>query len=148
MRKFGDELSTREATICVPDGRVWKMEMKKSENEIWLCEGWEEFLKFYFLTFGFFLVFNFEGNSQFSARIFDSSANEIHYPLKHKPQKQNLLEAKCSRKRPKSFDHCGDMTRSMKQKLKDEDEIIDIEDEDALEDYKSGNGDRNGENKR
>ncbi|KAI9093304.1 hypothetical protein K1719_027318 [Acacia pycnantha] len=103
VRRFENELCASEATIGVPDGRVWKMELKKSENEVYFCKGWEEFVKYYSLRFGFFLVFKYEGKSQFSAVIFDSSAAEIYYPPKLNSEKQNSAP-KCRRKRPHSFD--------------------------------------------
>ncbi|KAI9071570.1 hypothetical protein K1719_046465 [Acacia pycnantha] len=89
VRRFENELCTSEATIGVPDGRVWKMELKKSENEVLFCKSWEEFVKYYSLRFGFFLVFTYRGNSQFNVVIFDPSAAEIYYPLKVNPEKQN-----------------------------------------------------------
>ncbi|KAK4285952.1 hypothetical protein QN277_002575 [Acacia crassicarpa] len=145
VRRFENELCASEATIGVPDGRVWKMELKKSENEVYFCKGWEEFVKYYSLRSGFFLVFKYEGKSQFSAVIFDSSAAEIYYPPKLNSEKQNSAP-KCRRKRPHSFDQCDHNTRSQKQKLvEDEKDIIDIEDDDALSHGKSGNRDRSGQ---
>ncbi|KAI9071569.1 hypothetical protein K1719_046464 [Acacia pycnantha] len=144
VRRFENELFTSEATIGVPDGRVWKMELKKSENEVLFCKSWEEFVKYYSLRFGFFLVFTYEGNSQFNVVIFDPSAAEIYYPLKVNPEKQNSAP-KRRNKRPSSFDQCGYNTRSQRRNLvEDEQEIIDIEDDNALSHGKSGNKDRAG----
>ncbi|KAI9093352.1 hypothetical protein K1719_027366 [Acacia pycnantha] len=144
VRRFENELCTSEATIGVPDGRVWKMELKKSENEVLFCKSWEEFVKYYSLRFGFFLVFTYRGNSQFNVVIFDPSAAEIYYPLKVNPEKQNSAPER-RRKRPSSFDQCGYNTSSQRQKLvEDEQEIIDIEDDNALSHGNSGNKDRTG----
>ncbi|XP_054814670.1 B3 domain-containing transcription factor VRN1-like [Prosopis cineraria] len=76
VRRFENGLSS-EATIGVPDGLAWKMELEKSENEVCFCKGWQEFVKYYSISFGFFLVFKYEGNSQFSVVIFDVSGAEI-----------------------------------------------------------------------
>ncbi|XP_024023162.1 uncharacterized protein LOC21400885 [Morus notabilis] len=44
-------------------------------------QGWPEFVKYYSLGFGHFLVFRYEGNSRFHACIFDTTTVEIEYPL-------------------------------------------------------------------
>ncbi|GFY89971.1 hypothetical protein Acr_07g0001680 [Actinidia rufa] len=46
----------------------------------WLHDGWKEFSEHHSISCGFFLVFNYEGNSKFNVLIFDLSASEIHYP--------------------------------------------------------------------
>ncbi|KAI9125578.1 hypothetical protein K1719_002996 [Acacia pycnantha] len=84
VRRFENELCTSEATIGVPDGRVWKMELKKSENEVVFCKSWEEFVKYYSLRFGYFLVFTYGGNSQFNVVIFDQSAAEEERQVLHR----------------------------------------------------------------
>ncbi|PSS26077.1 B3 domain-containing transcription factor [Actinidia chinensis var. chinensis] len=46
----------------------------------WLHDGWKEFSEHHSISCGFFLVFNYEGNSKFNVLIFDLSASEIQYP--------------------------------------------------------------------
>lgn len=58
------------------------MELKKWDDEIWLQNGWQEFLEYYSLTHGFFLVFEYtKRNCHFNVIIFDKSASEIDYPI-------------------------------------------------------------------
>ncbi|RHN65200.1 putative transcription factor B3-Domain family [Medicago truncatula] len=45
---FGNELE-KVATVTVPDGRDWKMRLKKRGNDIFFSNEWEEFAKYYSL---------------------------------------------------------------------------------------------------
>ncbi|KAK7401495.1 hypothetical protein VNO78_13025 [Psophocarpus tetragonolobus] len=81
IKRFGDELST-SATITVPDGRVWKMRLKKCGKDVLFCSKWREFVKYYSLSYGSHLVFRYEGNSKFRVLIFDVTCAEICYPRK------------------------------------------------------------------
>ncbi|KAI8542291.1 hypothetical protein RHMOL_Rhmol08G0127400 [Rhododendron molle] len=67
--------------LKVPDGMVWKVELMKSDDDAWLCNGWKEFAKHYSICFGHFLVFRYDGVSSFHVIIFDMTASEIEYPL-------------------------------------------------------------------
>ncbi|XP_028783074.1 putative B3 domain-containing protein Os04g0346900 [Neltuma alba] len=137
-RRYENELSTGEATIGIPDGCIWRMELKKSENEVCFGKGWREFVKYYSIKFGFILAFKYEGNSHFSLVIFDVSAAEIHYPLcKDNSEKQNL-ESKCPGKKS-SFNHCSYNTRRKRHELEDQEEIIDIDCANDLSPGKLGN---------
>ncbi|EXB37249.1 B3 domain-containing transcription factor VRN1 [Morus notabilis] len=57
------------------------MELRKSNGRFCLQKGWPEFVKYYSIGFGHFLVFRYEGNSRFHACIFDTTTVEIEYPL-------------------------------------------------------------------
>ncbi|XP_028777083.1 B3 domain-containing transcription factor VRN1 [Neltuma alba] len=80
LRKFGGELSTI-ATLSVPDGSVWRICIKKVDNNFWLHDGWKEFVQRYSIGVGCFLVFRYEGNSSFNVHIFNLAASEINYQL-------------------------------------------------------------------
>ncbi|KAJ7949819.1 B3 domain-containing transcription factor [Quillaja saponaria] len=80
VSEFGNKLSS-VVTITGPNGRVWKMELEKSNNEIWFRDDWHEFVNYYSISYYYFLVFRYEGNSNFHVSlIFDPTATEIHYP--------------------------------------------------------------------
>ncbi|PSS29379.1 B3 domain-containing transcription factor [Actinidia chinensis var. chinensis] len=76
---YGNELSTF-ATLTVPSGRDWRVGVEKADTMIWLHDGWKEFAEHHSISCGFFIVFNYEGNSNFYVLIFDLTAAEIHYP--------------------------------------------------------------------
>ncbi|XP_050210528.1 B3 domain-containing transcription factor VRN1-like [Mercurialis annua] len=81
VRLYGNDLSS-SVVLKVPTGAKWKLELVKSDGEIWFQEGWPEFVKFYSIAYGFFLVFECtQTNSEFNVIIFDKSALEIDYPL-------------------------------------------------------------------
>ena len=81
------ELST-VATVIAPYGGIWQVGLKKADNNIWFCNGWQDFTKYHSICYGYFLVFRYEGNSSFHIVIFDKTAIEIQYP----PKKNCKLE--------------------------------------------------------
>ncbi|KAJ4843961.1 hypothetical protein Tsubulata_021353 [Turnera subulata] len=69
------------AKLFLPNGRVWKLRIRrKGEEEIYLTEGWLEFLEHYSLHNDHFLIFKYKGRSNFKVRIFDVSGSEMQYP--------------------------------------------------------------------
>ncbi|RHN59088.1 putative transcription factor B3-Domain family [Medicago truncatula] len=81
ITRFGIELKN-VATVTAPDGRDWRMRLKKHGNYIFFYNEWQEFAKYYSLGYGCYLSFKYEGNSKFSVIIFDVTSVEICYPLK------------------------------------------------------------------
>ncbi|KAL7193193.1 hypothetical protein ACSBR2_024910 [Camellia fascicularis] len=80
MTKHGKNLANL-VFLNVPRGAVWKVELMNSNEEVWLSSGWKEFTEYYSIRFGHFLVFRYDGNSNFHVLIFDMSASEIEYPF-------------------------------------------------------------------
>uniref|UniRef100_A0A2N9HQA1 TF-B3 domain-containing protein n=1 Tax=Fagus sylvatica TaxID=28930 RepID=A0A2N9HQA1_FAGSY len=79
VSEIGEELST-VATLTVPSGGIWQVGLEKSDNNIWFCNGWQDFVEYHSICYGYFLVFKYEGNSNFHVLIFDKTATEIQYP--------------------------------------------------------------------
>ena len=69
------------ATLTVPYGGIWQVGLKKVDNNIWFCNGWQDFVEYHSICYGYFLVFRYEGNSSFHVLIFDKTTTEIQYPL-------------------------------------------------------------------
>ncbi|KAF5958198.1 hypothetical protein HYC85_005423 [Camellia sinensis] len=81
VRKYGEKLKlSKLAFLKVPSGAVWQVELSNSRGHVWLHNGWKEFMKYYSISYGHFLVFQYNGNSIFHVLIFDKSASEIEYP--------------------------------------------------------------------
>ncbi|XP_050210525.1 B3 domain-containing transcription factor VRN1-like isoform X2 [Mercurialis annua] len=81
VRLYGNNLPL-SVVLKVPGGAKWKLELVKSDGEIWFQNGWQEFVKYYSIAYGSFLVFEYNyTNSQFNVTIFDTSTLEIDYPL-------------------------------------------------------------------
>ncbi|GMJ06850.1 REPRODUCTIVE MERISTEM 39, REDUCED VERNALIZATION RESPONSE 1 [Hibiscus trionum] len=78
VKKFGGELSS-VATLAVPDGRRWLVELWKDNQRIWLDSGWNAFVEYYSICIGYFLVFKYEGNSHFDVNVYNLKASEIDY---------------------------------------------------------------------
>ncbi|KAK8564289.1 hypothetical protein V6N13_005478 [Hibiscus sabdariffa] len=79
VKKFGDELSSI-ATLTVPSGRQWLVELWEDNKKIWLDGGWNAFVEYYSICIGYFLVFKYEGNSRFDVNVYNLKASEIDYP--------------------------------------------------------------------
>lgn len=77
--KHGKDLLER-VILKVPNGDVWRVDLQKSGDEIWLKNGWWEFAEHYSLKYGHLLMFKYERFSIFGVVIFDTSATEIVYP--------------------------------------------------------------------
>ncbi|THG13383.1 hypothetical protein TEA_008236 [Camellia sinensis var. sinensis] len=88
VRKYGEKLKlSKLAFLKVPSGAVWQVELSNSRGHVWLHNGWKEFMKYYSISYGHFLVFQYNGNSIFHVLIFDKSASEIEYPSGQTNQK-------------------------------------------------------------
>ncbi|KAL9272559.1 B3 domain-containing transcription factor VRN1-like protein [Drosera capensis] len=79
MNMHGKDLSN---VVClhVPNGGEWRVELSKRNGGAWFEEGWKEFVSFYSIVLGHFILFRYDGNSRFHVVIFDMSACEIEYP--------------------------------------------------------------------
>lgn len=75
VRKFGDELSS-VATLSVPNGRDWLVELRKAGQKLWFHDGWHEFVKHHCIHAGNLLIFRYEGNSNFDIYMFNLTACE------------------------------------------------------------------------
>ncbi|XP_074320136.1 B3 domain-containing transcription factor VRN1-like isoform X2 [Silene latifolia] len=68
-------------SLKIPTGKTWKIELLKENGRAWFKDGWHEFVTYYSICHGHFLMFTYRGMSQFNVFIFDMSACEIEYPL-------------------------------------------------------------------
>ncbi|KAJ6900199.1 B3 domain-containing transcription factor VRN1-like [Populus alba x Populus x berolinensis] len=78
VEKFGEGLSDI-AKVAVPNGDEWQVGITKEHNNIWLDEGWQEFVEHHSIGSGYLVVFRYRGDSNFSVLIFDMTACEIQY---------------------------------------------------------------------
>ncbi|KAK6796224.1 hypothetical protein RDI58_003925 [Solanum bulbocastanum] len=77
--KYGADL--RDVVFLeVPTGAIWQVKLLQNSNGTkWLNHGWNQFKEYYSIAIGYFLLFQYNGNSHFSVFIFDLSASEIEY---------------------------------------------------------------------
>ncbi|KAK2430258.1 B3 domain-containing transcription factor VRN1 [Trifolium repens] len=134
ITRFGNELKN-VATIVVPDGCVWEMELKKCDEYpqvmfvfqslVKLCSDhdtgtgsfvWQEFVEYYSIGYGCYLSFKYEGNSKFSVIIFDATSVEICYPLKTpgtNEEPNTKYDSPRKRSKVETSESCGKKTESM-----------------------------------
>ncbi|KAL5705020.1 hypothetical protein ACHQM5_023372 [Ranunculus cassubicifolius] len=82
IRSYLGKTLPRTVLLNAPCGKKWPVHLSEDEGQVWFLEGWNEFKKYYSISFGHLLVFKYDGNYQFSVVIFDMSATEIEYPSK------------------------------------------------------------------
>ncbi|XP_059668852.1 B3 domain-containing transcription factor VRN1-like [Cornus florida] len=78
VRKYSDELSD-VAILTVPTGHVSHVGLEKADKMLWFCDGWQQFMEHQSISRGYFLVFEYKGNTSFDVLIFDLTATEIQY---------------------------------------------------------------------
>ncbi|GMI68864.1 hypothetical protein HRI_000555700 [Hibiscus trionum] len=112
MKKYGNGLSN-SVLLTVPSGDTWHVELTRSDGVVWLQNGWQEFVEFYSLKNGYFLVFKYEGNDTFFILIFDMSASEIEYPCKSHIEDHKSGEQVCLKpvKEEAKDVTCGEITQ-------------------------------------
>ncbi|KAK1369139.1 hypothetical protein POM88_035231 [Heracleum sosnowskyi] len=80
-RIFGKTLKD-SVSLSTPGGPLqWSVDLKRRKGKVWLQNGWPEFAKFYSIRFGYLLVFEYKGDSNFQVLIFEPSAMEMDYPV-------------------------------------------------------------------
>ncbi|XP_022897100.1 B3 domain-containing transcription factor VRN1-like isoform X2 [Olea europaea var. sylvestris] len=78
--KYGHELSD-VVRLVDPISAVSYVRLEKTEKTLWLCDGWEKFVDDHFISYGYFLLFKYRGNSTFNVNILDLTATEVDYSL-------------------------------------------------------------------
>ncbi|KAI8542290.1 hypothetical protein RHMOL_Rhmol08G0127300 [Rhododendron molle] len=90
--------------LKVPSGAVWKVELERSSDVVWMRNGWKEFAKYYSIGYGHLLVFRYDGNCNFNVLIFDTSASEIEYPVSATHGEQTNINGNGNSKIPDTED--------------------------------------------
>ncbi|XP_074318164.1 B3 domain-containing protein LOC_Os12g40080-like [Silene latifolia] len=68
-------------SLKIPTGKTWKVELLKENGRAWFKDGCHEFVTYYSICHGHFLMFTYREMSQFNVFIFDMTTCEIEYPL-------------------------------------------------------------------
>ncbi|KAI3966054.1 hypothetical protein MKW92_019830 [Papaver armeniacum] len=68
VRKLESTLSNIVA-LKSTNGRLWNVELKRSQGKVWFYKGWKEFTEHHSLRDGYVLRISYNGNSQFCVRI-------------------------------------------------------------------------------
>lgn len=53
------------ARLTVPNGYIWRVDIRKDEGKVWLDDGWQEFMEYHLICVGFSVVFQYEKISNF-----------------------------------------------------------------------------------
>ncbi|CAN1144445.1 B3 domain-containing transcription factor VRN1 [Linum perenne] len=78
VRLYGSELKST-AEFSLPNAAVSVVGVEKARNEIRFADGWVEFVDRYSIDNGYFLRFDYLGDSKFSVKIYDLNCCGITY---------------------------------------------------------------------
>ncbi|KAF9614102.1 hypothetical protein IFM89_015364 [Coptis chinensis] len=79
--KYFDDNVPRNFILRRCTRRSWTVSVKKVDDGVFLCNEWQTFVKQHALEVGDFLVFRYNGNSEFSVKIYGKDACEKEIPL-------------------------------------------------------------------
>lgn len=102
LRFFGKNLKDN-IILNAPSGLEWLIDIKRHKGKVWLQNGWPEFAKYYSISFGYLLVFEYKGESKFQVLIFEPSCLEIEYPLASSDKRTSVQSTRL-KKRVIDFD--------------------------------------------
>ena len=92
-------------------GHVWPVRLEKgSDNSCFISDGWKEFAEHHSIGYGYFLVFGYEGASNFRVSVFDLTACEIRYPCNPSIGSQKPYHGKHSSVHPKQEEMQDDVS--------------------------------------
>ncbi|KAF6177079.1 hypothetical protein GIB67_015954 [Kingdonia uniflora] len=75
IKHFNGKL-LRKSFLRGPTGKSWPISMKKVNDDLFIHEGWQAFVRDHSLEIGDFLVFRYSGNSKFSVKMYDRTCCE------------------------------------------------------------------------
>nr|XP_020174517.1 B3 domain-containing protein Os03g0212300-like [Aegilops tauschii subsp. strangulata] len=59
--------------------RLWDVEMVYRYDHMYLCRGWEQFVRAYDLRHGYFLVLRYDGNAMLTVKVFNMTMCRMRY---------------------------------------------------------------------
>ncbi|KAM6591508.1 hypothetical protein CsatA_014113 [Cannabis sativa] len=84
LKKYCGGSLPSQVFLKLPCGSRWEVGLTKSrDGKVWMKKGWDKFAQHCSLRRGNFLVFGYEGDSEFHVIIFDTNTMEIDYPSNH-----------------------------------------------------------------
>ncbi|KAI4330313.1 hypothetical protein MLD38_028611 [Melastoma candidum] len=84
-RKFAQKHGTSLPALLhlqLPSGHMEQVELWREDGDLFLQNGWADFARLCCISFGYFVVFRYEGDSLFHVVVFDVTACEIEYPAR------------------------------------------------------------------
>ncbi|KAJ3693389.1 hypothetical protein LUZ60_008869 [Juncus effusus] len=101
----------KRATLYVPGGTNWHVEIHKNDGDVFFGTGWPEFAKAHDLHTGYFLIFRYEGNMVFNITVFDTTCCDKEYArtpvMQSSPEFSDKIEDSSE-----SSDEIGDSSES------------------------------------
>nr|XP_020199680.1 B3 domain-containing protein Os03g0212300-like [Aegilops tauschii subsp. strangulata] len=58
---------------------LWDMEVVIRNDHMYLCRGWEQFVRAYDLTHEYFLVFRYDGDAMLTVKVFNTTMCRMRY---------------------------------------------------------------------
>ncbi|GJN28707.1 hypothetical protein PR202_gb16864 [Eleusine coracana subsp. coracana] len=90
--EYLEEEPNRQVSLKGPSGKTWQVTLISDSHGLGFTEGWKEFAHHHSLMLGHFLVFTYDGHSQFSVAVFCQSGVEDKLALDVQPYKKVLVK--------------------------------------------------------
>jgi hypothetical protein len=87
-----EEAPDRVVSLKGPSGHTWKVVLTSGTKGLGFTQGWKEFARDHSLVSGHFLVFTYDGHSEFSVAVFSSSGVKDKSSLKVQPRKETIIK--------------------------------------------------------
>lgn len=79
-KKIGDKLPD-VVTLIDCNSAKWKIGLRRLNHRLWLHHGWPKFMEDHSIHVGSFLIFQYEGNSNFAVYIYDLTESEMQVSI-------------------------------------------------------------------
>ncbi|KAK9747627.1 hypothetical protein RND81_02G004200 [Saponaria officinalis] len=140
---YEEELCTStDVVLVVPTGETWKVTITKEDDKLWFREGWRNFVDNYSIDYGYFMLFEYEGNLRFNVHVFDLTTCEISYQCEKEPCQSSLgREQEVPCKREADYTDKEEEEEEEEDDDDDNDDDNDEEEEEEEEDDDDSDGD-------
>lgn len=97
-----DGFALKNATLKDHTGMMWNVQLEKTENDLIIKKGWQEFASHHSLVDADFLVFKYDGNSQFSVKLYGKNGLKKENTLPSKVSSTHMDESETEEEKNRS----------------------------------------------
>ncbi|KAJ9170776.1 hypothetical protein P3X46_018856 [Hevea brasiliensis] len=95
----------KKATLKDHNGKLWDVQLEKTERDLIIRKGWQEFASHHSLVDADFLVFKYDGNSQFYVKLYGKNGLEKEKTLPNNMSSTHMEESETETEDEKNRSH-------------------------------------------